>query len=83
MSAPVGEWGVSTGEEVVANDRGTPDLIAAVASNGKVGYVYLRRDSPKGARVPREAMPRAERTLSRTHLPLILPAPWASVFLGG
>ena len=26
----------------VANERGTPDLVAAIASNGKVGYVYSR-----------------------------------------
>ena len=26
----------------VANDNGTPDLIAAIATNGKSGYVYAR-----------------------------------------
>jgi hypothetical protein len=26
----------------VANDNGTPDLIAAIATNGKTGYVYAR-----------------------------------------
>ena len=38
------EWGVNADGLTygVANDRGTPDLIAAVASNGKVGYVYSR-----------------------------------------
>ena len=26
----------------VANDNGTPDLIAAIATNGRTGYVYAR-----------------------------------------
>ena len=26
----------------MANDNGTPDLIAAIATNGKTGYVYAR-----------------------------------------
>jgi hypothetical protein len=40
----VTEWGVNADGLTygVANDRGTPDLVAAVASNGKVGYVYSR-----------------------------------------
>ena len=38
------EWGVNADGLTygVANDRGTPDLVAAIASNGKVGYVYSR-----------------------------------------
>ena len=37
-------WGVNADGLTygVANDRGTPDLVAAIASNGKVGYVYSR-----------------------------------------
>lgn len=35
----VNEDGLTYG---VANERGTPDLVAAIASNGKVGYVYSR-----------------------------------------
>ena len=36
------EWGVNADGLTygVENDRGTPDLVAAFASNGKVGYVY-------------------------------------------
>ncbi len=38
------EWGVNADGLTygVENDRGTPDLVAAIASNGKVGYVYSR-----------------------------------------
>ncbi len=37
-------WGVNADGLTygVANDRGTPDLVAAIASNGRVGYVYSR-----------------------------------------
>jgi hypothetical protein len=42
------EWGVNADGLTfgVANDRGTPDLVAAIASNGKVGYVYSRDTFP-------------------------------------
>lgn len=38
------EWGVNADGLTygVANSHGTPDLVAAVASNGRVGYVYSR-----------------------------------------
>jgi hypothetical protein len=38
------EWGVNADGLTygVTNDRGTPDLVAAIASNGKVGYIYSR-----------------------------------------
>lgn len=38
------DWGVNADGLTygVENDRGTPDLVAAIASNGKVGYVYSR-----------------------------------------
>jgi len=37
-------WGVNADGLTfgVENDRGTPDLVAAIASNGRVGYVYSR-----------------------------------------
>ena len=37
-------WGVNADGLTygVANDRGTPDLVAAIATNGKSGYVYSR-----------------------------------------
>jgi len=37
-------WGVNADGLTygVANDRGTPDLVAAIATNGKAGYVYSR-----------------------------------------
>lgn len=37
-------WGVNANGQTygVANDNGTPDLIAAIATNGKTGYVYAR-----------------------------------------
>lgn len=38
----VDTWGVNANGQThgVANDNGTPDLIAAIATNGKTGYVY-------------------------------------------
>jgi len=38
------KWGVNADGLTygVANDRGTPDLVAAIASNGKEGHVYSR-----------------------------------------
>jgi hypothetical protein len=38
------DWGVNGNGQTygVANDDGTPDLIAAIATNGKTGYVYAR-----------------------------------------
>ena len=37
-------WAVNANGQTygVANDNGTPDLIAAIATNGKTGYVYAR-----------------------------------------
>jgi hypothetical protein len=37
-------WGVNADGLTygVANDRGTPDLVAAFATNGRTGYVYSR-----------------------------------------
>lgn len=38
------DWGVNADGLTygVANDRGTPDLVAAIATNGAVGYIYSR-----------------------------------------
>ena len=57
-------WGVNADGLTygVANGRGTPDLVAAVASNGRLGYVYSRDmfpPAPTSLQVGGHSEPRA------------------------
>jgi hypothetical protein len=62
------EWGVNDDGQTygVINDRGTPDLVAVIATNGRSGYVYAAqlRDASDEVRSPAEAISSQAKTTS-------------------
>ncbi|MGH8889021.1 MAG: peptidase M56 family protein, partial [Acidothermaceae bacterium] len=65
-------WGVNADGLTygVANDHGTPDLVAVVATNGKTGYVYAKDLSEPAPANPSRALHWQDSPLVTIHLPV-------------
>ena len=57
----------------VANDEGTPDLVAVIATNGKTGYVYAKDLNEPAPANPSQALQWQNSPLVTIHLPVYEP----------
>jgi hypothetical protein len=68
-------WGVNADGLTfgVANDEGTPDLVAVIATNGKTGYVYAKDLNEPAPANPSQALQWQNSPLVTIHLPVYEP----------